>query len=94
MPDANVVADPEIPIMVQPLSAQPLLSIESGNTLSSPSQFYASMTINSHTSRSPSIYMTAVHSSQPPLISLHLLSQSFSCEEESKQLVKIQREEG
>ena len=38
--------------------------------------------------------MTADHSSQPPLISLHLLSQSPSCENGSEQLVKIQREEG
>ena len=94
-PDESVSAnpDPDLPILVQPLSSQPMLDSVTGNSSTFISPLTASMIIDSPTARSSSIYMTSVNSSQPPLISLNLLSEDPSSKTESEQLVKILRAE-
>ena len=94
-PDESVAAnpDPDLPILVQPLSSQPMLDSVTGNSSTLISPLTASMIIDSPTARSSSIYMTSVNSSQPPLISLNLLSEDPSSKIESEQLVKILRVE-
>ena len=93
-PDESVAAnpDPDLPILVQPLSSQPMLDSVTGNS-STFSLLTASMSIDSPIVRSSSIYMTSVNSSQPPLISLNLLSKDPSSKIESEQLVKRSRVE-
>ena len=89
-PDESVAAntDPDLPLLVQPLSSQPMLDSVPGN-FSTSSILTASMIIDSPIDRSSSIYMTSVNSSQPPLIFLNLLSEDLSSKIESKHLVKI-----